>query len=1152
MIPSYFTCTLSEALAHNRGNYEVRIRQTPEGLVSEHAQFNNIDEFVSFLAQNYGGHLAVGCVTPDKTSGHSQDGLVEELLTFAEVDEQTCRLSQHFRHVFGQNQQGKQCIALIASSSIVFLLTWLAFIRSGYEVLLVSPQNSPEAILHLIKLSRSFAICFDREHAGVVSEALCHRPKDSSNSEHHDSDDRTREGVKQFELPWPSLDSVCRSELHTAGKKTANQSEPPESIAFYRHSSGTTGLPKLIPSTHHGAVGVLPRLQGCGDIDQRSSTFTTTPLYSGGIADLLRSWSAASPLWIFPERTMPITSQIISSCIDGIDRIAETHPRFPATKLQFLSCVPFVLETIVESTALKDRLRRLSAVGVGGAAMPRELGDKIVAEGINLVSRFGSSECGFLLSSQRDYANDKRWHVLRCRNSEGLNFQRMADGRHELIVEENWPLVSVAAHARRPFNTHDVFIPHEGIDGAWNYIGRSDAQLTLSTGKKFDPTPIEQALRRIEIIEDAIVIGDDRPFPAAIIFMAASQDKIKDVDAHENIWHHIQQVNMSSPSHAKLEKTNLCILSFSAHSRVRKNSKGGVIRSGFIAEFSSEINRIYNSDHEDDGADCLTGDPANMREKIKHLVCSALHQSDNFSPDQDLFEAGMDSAKSIVIRKQICGMLPARIRPLVPLSVVYECGSINALVNFVLERTGKTGSMDANQTTKDDEMRAMVDQYMALQPQLLEHAAKHTHTTAEASQPGKAKVILTGSTGFLGTHILHHLLTDPSISNIFLLIRDSSANPHSKQTTTAQSRVEAALNIHHLAQTLPKSALDKITYIPFHLKHPLLGLSPETYASLVSQTTHVIHAAWDVNFTLPLKSFAPQLEGVVNLHTLLLLGAAQSHPSLPPKRLIFCSSVASIARASANTKQDHSISAHPHDAADLGYAQSKWVAERVLDSLSRNSSAAVAVSVLRVGQLSGASTTGIWNAREAWPLMLSAGLKLKLDLCSDDSGQDNITLPDLASAHLKAVDWLPVDVAARRVVAEMHSLPQPASQSAITITPISNTNPATHTPWSHIQTWITQWAASRKHPQQTQFIPPHIWLARLDAAPGDHQAKALIPLWRGNWVGGRGGGGDGTAVPDEQSSDGIDKIDLTDSEECGMISRAYIGRVLDWVARQEE
>lgn len=81
----------------------------------------------------------------------------------------------------------------------------------------------------------------------------------------------------------------------------------------------------------------------------------------------------------------------------------------------------------------------MDIVGVGGAALPAEVGDRLVTRGINLISRFGSAECEFLLSSHRGFI-DKEWQYLRNMADAGLlRFEEQDNGMYEFVVLPAWP-----------------------------------------------------------------------------------------------------------------------------------------------------------------------------------------------------------------------------------------------------------------------------------------------------------------------------------------------------------------------------------------------------------------------------------------------------------------------------------------------------------------------------------------------------------------------------------------------------------------------------------------------------------------------------------------------------------------------------------------
>lgn len=57
-----------------------------------------------------------------------------------------------------------------------------------------------------------------------------------------------------------------------------------------------------------------------------------------------------------------------------------------------------------------------------------------------------------------------------------------------------------------------------------------------------------------------------------------------------------------------------------------------------------------------------------------------------------------------------------------------------------------------------------------------------------------------------------------------------------------------------------------------------------------------------------------------------------------------------------------------------GYSESKWVCESILNTAS--ASTRLKPVVVRVGQLSGISTSGFWNIKEWVPAMLKSSIEL--------------------------------------------------------------------------------------------------------------------------------------------------------------------------------
>jgi acyl-coenzyme A synthetase/AMP-(fatty) acid ligase len=159
-------------------------------------------------------------------------------------------------------------------------------------------------------------------------------------------------------------------------------------VAYIHHTSGTTnGLPTPIPHSHASASSHLPSLIPAKPV----STLTTTPLYHGGIADLMRSLMSCSMIWLFPP-IFPITSQNI------LRAIQTANERIPGSPVMLFSGTPYVLNLCLQDPPCLTALKRMDMVAYGGSQLPDNIGNALVTNRINLVSRFGSTGCGCAFS----------------------------------------------------------------------------------------------------------------------------------------------------------------------------------------------------------------------------------------------------------------------------------------------------------------------------------------------------------------------------------------------------------------------------------------------------------------------------------------------------------------------------------------------------------------------------------------------------------------------------------------------------------------------------------------------------------------------------------------------------------------------------------
>lgn len=401
MDTNYFVCTLGQATALNH----------------DPKPYQTISEFLSHQSKNCGPKPAVGFPIPRREGNWNH-----QVLNFQDIDNATQLFAQRLSKAFELVHKTPETVALLCHSSPEFLFTWLGLMRLGHPVLLLAPQCQPSAILHLCKSCNVSLLLHDDAHSQRASEA----------EKLGEEENETK--IEAQLIPIRPDEDIFDLVHEPVDFSLPNSVTNPSSVAYLHHTSGTSsGLPKPISQTHRAAIGVLPRLSET----PCKAAFTTTPLYHGGIADAFRSWTSDSLIWLFPSKDVPITARNICSSFDAAGRYSSSKDN---PQVKYFSSVPYVLQMMEADSYGLEILKKMDIVGVGGAALPTEVGDRLVDHGVNLISRFGSAECGFLLSSYRDFAADKEWRYLRNYNPiDTLNFERYDDDLAELVVKPGWP-----------------------------------------------------------------------------------------------------------------------------------------------------------------------------------------------------------------------------------------------------------------------------------------------------------------------------------------------------------------------------------------------------------------------------------------------------------------------------------------------------------------------------------------------------------------------------------------------------------------------------------------------------------------------------------------------------------------------------------------
>lgn len=609
---------------------------------------------------------------------------------------------------------------------------------------------------------------------------------------------------------------------------------------------------------------------------------------------------------------------------------------------------PSVLEDLSHSDEALECLKGLDFVCFGGAPLAPETGDRL-RQYTKVISVIGASEIGWIPAFVPEDEND--WSYFEWNPAYGVDMQNTGDGLYEMVIPRlpngrDFQGIFHTSPDRDVYRTNDLYTRHPTNPNLWKFYGRQDDVIVLSNGEKFNPITMELIIESHPLVSRALVVGQSR-FQAALLIEPTPELPDMDLEAFiEAIWPTVQAANQTIAAHGRVMKNKI---GFASKAKPFKTTpKGTTQRRAVLRDYENEINAIYEAELKNLGNGLPeTVNQGSVAEYARQTVVQVLGISD-IPSNQDLYSAGLDSLMTIqcarAFQRDICTRNPDVKHDAITPQTIYANPTVEQLAR-VLYGILK-GETEAS-VPRAEKIQDFVAKYIADLP-----AYQNGHPRSRPELP--STIMLTGSTGSLGSYLLYDFLKTPSVSKIYCLNRSDAEIRQKKSFDEKGLRVDA------------EEWAKKVEFLQASFGEPRFGLKEDKYQYLLHSVDTIVHNAWKVDFNHSVESFEEtHIKGVRRFVDFSLKSQYRAH-------IHFVSSIGTV--GAWTSEMGPLVPELPFEDSSVvleqGYGESKHIAERICFEASRTSQ--VPTTIYRVGQIAGPTTSsGQWNPHEWLPTIVA-------------------------------------------------------------------------------------------------------------------------------------------------------------------------------------
>jgi amino acid adenylation domain-containing protein/thioester reductase-like protein len=821
----------------------------------------------------------------------------DQSLTYAELDEHANQAANALLH---QDVGSGTLVGLFINRSLDMLVGLLGVLKAGAAYLPLDPAFPAERLAFMLEDSGTSMIL---TQASLVAK-----------------------------LPETTARVICLDDLdRTASTEQSAIAAKPNDLAYIIYTSGSTGMPKGV-QIHHGAVvNFLCSMQESLAISAEDTLLAVTTLsFDIAVLELLLPLTVGARVVIAGAETVA-DGALLADALNDVN----------ATCMQ---ATPASWRSLLEAGWKgKEDLKILC----GGEALTIDLAKQLLERGAQVWNLYGPTETtiwstvyrvtpdlksgisnttpiGRPIANTQVYILDADQQpvpigVIGDLYISGDGVSRGYWDRPELTLERFIPNPFGASSVM--YKTGDLarYLP----DGDIEFFGRSDQQVKIR-GFRIETGEVEAALAQHPAIRQAVVTAwKERSSDAALVAYVVPVEGQKDADSAElrEFLRRKLPEYMVPSSFVTLEALPL-------------TPNGKVNRKGLPqpSQARPDLRAPYVAPRTPLELE-LTEICAQVLGLQNQNGHSAVGVNDNFF---DLGGHSLLGTRLVFLLREKYRLEAADL----PLRTLFEQPTVANLAETIervrrgergLRRMGHSDFIRRGQLSLDAlNAEAQLDPGIRAGDLVYEHVNEPKH------------ILLTGATGFVGAFLLHDLLKTTS-AQLHCLLR-------AEDIEQGYLRLKRNLESYLLWDD---SFRDRIKPILGDLGAPQFGLNDRVFEELANEIEVIYHNGAMVNFVYPYH--AHKATNVLGTQEVLRLA---SQRKLKPAHFISTLSILYSGGVNDGRILPEGANLDEVGAPFGGYAQSKWVAEKLVMQAGARG---IPYAIYRPGLVSGHSITGAWN-----------------------------------------------------------------------------------------------------------------------------------------------------------------------------------------------